>query len=55
MLVTIEEKQIAKEILIEMLKTKDYFIREEYPESKTVAEMICSAYKEVVKTISEIE
>jgi precorrin-2 methylase len=48
----LEDKQIAKEIVIEMLKN-NAFIRSEYPKSSTVEAMICQAYKEILKTIAE--
>ncbi len=47
-----EEKQIAKEIINEMLRA-NAFVRSEYPNTKTVTEMICQAYKEILKTISQ--
>ncbi len=52
---TIEEKHIAKEILIEMIKTEKHLIRTEYPASKTVANMVCAAYKEILQTIAKPE
>ena len=51
-MVKFEEKQIAKEIVIEMIKANIVF-RKEYPEAETVATMVCSAYKEILKTIVE--
>lgn len=53
-LANLEEKQIAKDIVIEMLKEK-YYIRSEYPNAKTITQMICASYKEILKTISEDE
>jgi hypothetical protein len=49
---TIEDKQIAKELLIEMLR-KDLLTRYEYKEAASITEKICCAYKDLLKTISE--
>ena len=49
---SLENKQMAKEILIEMIR-KDYLLRTEYQDAETVADMACSAYKTILKTISE--
>jgi hypothetical protein len=54
-LASIEEKQIAKEILIEILKTGNWISRDEYPESKTLIDVVCIVYKEILKTISSNE
>lgn len=51
---TIEEKQIAKEIVITMLE-KSVLLRKEYPETKTVADMVCAAYKTVLAAVSTPE
>jgi len=50
----IEEKQIAKDILIELLK-EDHISHSEHPDCKTVIETVCAAYKEILKTISSNE
>ena len=51
---TLEEKQIAKEILIELIR-KDDLYRKEYPNVKTVSEMTGLAYGEILKVISKSE
>lgn len=50
----LEEKQMAKEILVEMIK-RDAFSRSEYPNAKTITDMYCTAYKEILNTISQDE
>ena len=52
-LANLEEKQIAKEILLEMLK-KGLLFRNEYHESRTDVDMVCAAYKEILKAVSGV-
>lgn len=47
-----EEKQIAKEIVLKMLE-HNAFIRSEYPEAKTVADMVVEAYKTILTAVKE--
>ena len=48
----LEDKQLAKEILVEII-SKNLLSRKEYPEAKTNTDMVCSAYKTILNTISE--
>lgn len=52
MAITSEDRQITKEIVLAMIE-KGIFIRSEYPNTETVADMICDGYKTILKTVSE--
>ena len=51
---SVEEKQIAKEIVITMLQ-KDVILRTEYPKAKTVSDIVCDIYKQVLATVATPE
>lgn len=48
---SLDDKQIAKEILIELIKSGS-IARSEYPDAKTIPEMYSLAYNDILKTIS---
>lgn len=49
---SIDQKQIAKEIVIAMIQ-KDYFSRDEHPETKTTADMVAQVYKTILNAVSD--
>ncbi len=46
------DAQIARDIVIAMIQ-KDYLTRDEFPESKTTADMVASAYTIIIKAAVE--
>ncbi len=50
----LDEKQIAKEILIELMRN-NLISYDGYPDAKSSADLSCLMYKQILKTISESE
>jgi hypothetical protein len=46
------EKEIAKEILLKMIETGS-IIRSEFPDAKTSVDLVCSVYQQILKTVLE--
>lgn len=51
---TIEEKQIAKEILLALID-KDLVRYDDFPEQKTYLGLVTNTYQEILKSVSESE
>ncbi|MBJ6362094.1 hypothetical protein ACFOQM_12410 [Paenibacillus sp. GCM10012307] len=46
------DKEIAKEIILAMIEHK-YLLRSEYPQVKTVSEMVGLAYNEILTALQD--
>lgn len=51
---TIEEKQIAKEILVQLIE-KNHLDFDSYPNANSYLDLTRSAYKDILKTVVESE
>ena len=51
---TIEEKQISKELVIELVKNNGLSY-DGFPDAKNPLDLVCEAYKTILKTVSETE
>lgn len=47
-----DEKEITKEILIKMIEN-GAILRSEYPNAETTVDVVCEAYKKILKTVKE--